>query len=84
MYILLLWFAFSLFAFRHNGPGLPRSKYCPGARSASRRPWLQRIASFTKEQISREWSRVNGPFRDLDVSIALLSVHFRFAVMISY
>ena len=45
---------------------------------------LQQIASFTKEQISREWSHVNGQFRDLDLSIALLSVHFRFAVMIPY
>ena len=34
--------------------------------------------------MSREWSHVNREIRDLDAFIALLSVHLRFAAMVSY
>ena len=45
---------------------------------------LQQSASFRKEHMSQEWSHVNRKFRDLDVFIALLSVHLRFVAMVSY
>ena len=45
---------------------------------------LQQSASFRKEQMSQEWSHVNGKFRDLDAFIALLFVHLRFVAMVFY